>query len=84
MDVIVNIYDDMTLSALLCYFLTHEIHISIDVIHINVALLSSNHVLHTSNSTSLIITRENSIDGLYMTIQESCHVTNCVDSNRSN
>jgi len=31
MDVSVNIYDDMTLSALICYFLTHEIHISDDV-----------------------------------------------------
>jgi len=74
MDVSVNIYDDMTLSALPCYFLRHEIHISIDVIHVNVALLSSNQALHTSSSTSPIITRENSIDGLYITIQESCHV----------
>ena len=64
MDVSVNIYDDMTLSALLCYFLTHEIHIFIDVIHVNVALLSSNHALHTSSSTNPTITRENSIDGM--------------------
>ena len=80
----VNIYDDMTLSALLCYILRHEIRISIDVIHVNVALLSSNHALHTSSSTSPIITQENSIDGLYITIQELCHVTNCINSNRSN
>ena len=84
MDVSVSIYDDMTLSALLCYFLTHEIHISIDVIHLNVALLPSNHALHTSSSTSPIITREDSIDGLYITTQESCRVTNCINSNRSN
>ena len=64
----VNIYDDMTLSTLLCYFLTHEVHISTDVIHVNVALLPSNHALHTSSSTNPIITRENSIDGLYITI----------------
>jgi len=31
MNVSVNIYDDMTLSALLCYFFTHEIRISVDV-----------------------------------------------------
>jgi len=31
MDVSVNIYDDMALSALLCYFLTHEIRISIEM-----------------------------------------------------
>ena len=60
----VNIYDDMTLSALLCYFLTHEIDISIDVIHVNVALLSSNHTLHTSSSTNPITTRENNTEGL--------------------
>ena len=84
MDVSVNIYDDMTLSALQWCFLTHEIHISIDVIHVNVVLLSSNHVLHTLNSTSPIIIRENSIDGLYITIQESGRVTNCINSNRSN
>ena len=84
MDVSVNMYDDMTLSALLCYFLTHEIHISIDVIHVNVALLSSNHALYTSSSTSPIRTQENSIDGLYITIHELCRVTNCINSNRSN
>ena len=84
MDVSVNMYDDMTLSALLCYFLTHEIHISMGVIRGNVALLSSNHALHTSSSISPIIARENSIDGLYITIQESCRVTNCINSNRSN
>jgi len=84
MDMSVNVYDDMTLSALLCYFVTQEIHISIDMIHLNVALLSSNHTLHTSSSTSPIITPENSIDELYITIQDSCHVTNCINSNRSN
>jgi len=45
-----------------------------DVIHVNEALLSSNQTLHTLSSTSSIITRENSIDGLYITIQESCRV----------
>ena len=84
MDVSVNIYDDISLSALLCYFLTHEIHISIDVIHVNVALLSYNHALHTSSSTSPIITHENGIDGLYITIQESCRITNYINSNCSN
>ena len=84
MGVSVNIYDDMTLSALLCYFLIYEIHISIDVIHINVALLSCNHALHTSSSTNPTMTRENSIDGLYMTFRESCCLTNCINSNRSN
>ena len=61
-------HDDMTPSILPCYFLTHEIYISIDMIHTNIALLSSNHTLHTSSSTSPIITRENSIDGLYTAI----------------
>jgi len=54
------------------------------VIHINVALLSSNHALHTLSSTNPIIKRKNNIDGLYTTIQGSCRVTNCVNSNRSN
>jgi len=79
MDMSVNIYDDMTLSAVLCYFLTHVIHISADVTHINVALLSSNHALHISNSTSPIIISENSIDGLNIMIQESCSVTDCIN-----
>jgi len=57
-------HDDMTLSILPCYFLTHEIYISIDVSHVNIALLSSDHTLHTLSSTSPVITRENSIDGL--------------------
>ena len=49
-------HDDMTPSILPCYFLIHEIYIFVDVIHVNIALLSSNHALHTSSSTSLIIT----------------------------
>jgi len=64
MDISVNIHDDMTLNALLCYFLIHEIHISIDVIHVNTALLPSSHALHTSGSTNPIATRENGIKGL--------------------
>jgi len=59
----VHIYDDMTLNALPCYFLTHEIH-TIDVIHSNVALSSSSQASHTLGSTNLTITQENSIDGL--------------------
>jgi len=57
-------YDDMSPSIPPCCFLTHEIYISIDVIHVNIAPLSSNHSLHTSSSTSPVITRENSFDGL--------------------
>jgi len=53
------------------------------MIHVDIALSSSNHALHTSSSTSPIITRENSIDGLYITIQESCRVTSCTKSNCS-
>jgi len=60
----VHIYDDMTLNALPCYFLTHEIHMSIDVIYVNAALLSSSHALHTLGSTNPITTRENSTEGL--------------------
>jgi len=60
----VHIYDDITLNALPCYFLTHEIHMSMEVIHVNTALLSSSHTLHTSGSTYPIATRENSIEGL--------------------
>ena len=64
MDVIANTYDGMTLSALLCYFLIHDIHISIDMIHVNTVLLSSSDALHTSGSTNPIITRENSTERL--------------------
>ena len=61
----VHIYDDMTLNALPYYFLTHEIHISMDEIHVNVAFfLLSSHALHTPGSTNPTITRENSIEGL--------------------
>jgi len=77
-------HDDMTLSIVPCYFLTHDIYISIDVIHVNIDLLSSNHASHTSSSNSPIITRENSIDGLYIAIQESRRVTNYTKSNCSN
>jgi len=59
----VHIYDDMTLNVLPCYFLTHEIHISKEVIHVNAALLSSSNALHTSGSTNPITTRENRIKG---------------------
>jgi len=64
MDVAVHIYHEMTLNALPCYFLTQEKHISMDVIHVNVALLLSSHALHTSGSTNLTIPRENNIEGL--------------------
>ena len=64
MDVSVNIYDDTTLGALLCYFLTHGIHMSMNVIHVSAALLSSGHALHISSSTYPTMIRENSIDGL--------------------
>jgi len=37
---------------------------SMNVIHVNAALLSFSHALHTSSSTNPTITRENSIDGL--------------------
>jgi len=60
----VHIYDDMTLDALPYFFLTHEMHISMDVIHVNATLLSSSHALHTSGSTNPITTRENSTEGL--------------------
>jgi len=69
----------MTLNALPCYFHTHEIHTSIDVSHANVALLSSSYVLQTSSSASPTLTLENSIDGLYMMIQESFFITNCIN-----
>jgi len=55
-DVGVHVYDDMTLNSLPCYFLTHEIHISMGVIHVNVALLLSSHALHTLGSTNPTIT----------------------------
>jgi len=60
----VHIYDNMTLNALPCDFLMHEIHISMDVIYVNVALLLSSHALHPSGSTNPAITRENNIEGL--------------------
>jgi len=56
-------HDDMTPSILPCYFLTHEIYVSIDVSHVSIALLSSNHALRTSSSTIPTITQENNIDG---------------------
>ena len=50
------IYDDTTLNALPCYFLTHEIHISMDEIHVHIDLLLSSHALHTSGLTNPTIT----------------------------
>jgi len=35
-----------------------------NVIHVNVALLSPSHALHTSSSANPTITQDNSIDGL--------------------
>ena len=57
-------HDDMTPIILPCYFLTREIYICIDVIHVNTALLSFSHALNTLSSTNPTITRENSTDGL--------------------